>query len=287
MNSYIAVGLTCALLFTLTCAYVYRFRKSIDCMHGMMVGMSLGMIAGLVTATLFLIPTGNFLWGVIIGTVVGLAVGIPFGKLGSHIGVMEGIMAGPMGGMMGAMLGQMIRPFSIEIFMPFFVAIFLLTLVGIIYMIDCCRKKTASNLKIGLIVAVCIILLAVSVILPFSIEEQSANAEIKLPAYIQQAIVDEPVDTVLKDNYQEATIQIVNSRYSPNVIRAKKGVPLKLHFKALSTAGCASEVVFPSLNLNKIVRTGTSETVELSIDEEGTINFRCSMDMAHGRIEVS
>src|SRR3989344_944617 len=291
MYSYWVIGALCTLLFAVAGAYIFRNRKGIDCMHGMMVGMSMGILAGLVTATLFLIPTGNFLWGVIIGSIVGLAAGIPFGKLGGHLGVMEGIMAGPMGGMMGGMLGQMVRPFSIETFMPFFVAVVLLTLGGTIYVVDCSRQKKPSLGKISISIVTCVIALFVSTILSFSVEEKSqtipvVSNELKLPSYLQQASVEERVVAVMKDGYQEIAVEITGSKYSPNVIVAKKGVPLRLKFHAQDTAGCAREVVFPSLNIDKIVPAGGNETVEINLEKEGVINFRCSMDMVHGRIEV-
>lgn len=111
--SYIVIFTLAIEVLLAVAIYAYKRRDAIDEMHGMMIGMTLGMFSGLVTATLFLIPTGNFLNGVIIGSLVGLAFGIPLGRLGGHLGVIEGVMAGPMGGMMGAMLGLMIRPFSV------------------------------------------------------------------------------------------------------------------------------------------------------------------------------
>jgi hypothetical protein len=117
--------------------YANRHKRKLDEMHGMMVGMTFGMTAGLLTSTLYLIPTGEFLNGVIFGSIAGLVFGLPFGRFGGHLGVMEGIVAGPMGGMMGAMLGQMVRPFDIELFVPFFAFIFLLTMVGVSYTVHC------------------------------------------------------------------------------------------------------------------------------------------------------
>ncbi len=124
LDSYVIIYSLYLLITVAVSFYVYSLRKNLDDMHGMMVGMTLGMVAGLAVSTIFVIPTGNFLYGVILGSFVGLFFGIPFGRLGGHLGVVEGVVAGPMGGMMGAMLGQMVRPFDIEIFIPFFSFIF-------------------------------------------------------------------------------------------------------------------------------------------------------------------
>jgi len=281
--------------------YVWNKRKYVDEMHGMMVGMTLGMVAGLITATLFLIPTGNFLYGTIIGTLVGLLFGITFGRLGGHLGLVEGIMAGPMGGMMGAMLGQMMRPFSIDVFMPFFMFIVLLSMLGISYAthcgVSCCSGKTkkAEAVPSSFITAwtaVSIILLGLSILLPFSIAEaspvvsQSASNDLKLPGYIQQATQEIKAEAVMKDGYQEVEMAIANSAYSPNVIVARQGVPLKIKVHAAESAGCASDIIFPDFNIRKIVPAGTSAVIELTPSKAGTFKFHCSMDMARGKLIV-
>ncbi len=284
---------------------VYKVRKKIDEMHGMMIGMTFGMVSGLVTATIFLIPTGNFLYGVIIGSIVGLLFGVPFGKLGGHLGIMEGTIAGPMGGMMGAMLGQMVRPFDIEVFIPFLTSIFLITMIGITYAVNC-RVKCCSPNKISktkneisnqlvLIGSLAAILLVVSIALPFSIESVSGKALVSsvsvtqdyiTPSYLQNT-KEEVKEATLKDGYQEAEIRITVASYSPNVIVAKKGIPLKMNLRADETAGCAREIVFPDFGISKIVGPDKMETIEINPTQAGEFRFRCSMDMVRGKLIVT
>jgi len=290
-----------------TAHFVYKKRKTIDEMHGMMIGMTFGMLSGLLSATLFLIPTGNFLIGVMIGTFVGLLFGIFFGKLGGHLGIMEGIMAGPMGGMMGAMLGQMVRPFSIQLFMPFFIFVFLITLIGISYAVNChvncSTKKTeikkqipqTKNFFLAWGAAVFILLFA-SYFLQFSIEEKSVvqtpkltsqSTTLQLPPALAQLVLEEKKEAVLKDEFQEIDLRITGSKYSPNIILAKKGILLKIHAHADKNAGCAREIVFPDFNVDEIVPAGGTKTIEIMPANKGTFKFRCSMDMIRGKIEVS
>ncbi len=291
--------------------YVYRQRKIIDEMHGMMIGMTFGIITGLVTAMLFLIPTGNFLYGVIWGSLVGLLFGIPFGKLGGHLGVMEGVVAGPMGGMMGAMLGQMVRPFDIEIFMPFFTFIFWITMVGITYAVNCradacCNPKgntkknkgkdKVSNKFILLWSLAAIVLLIASFVLPFSIEDKKLNTidlssktsgqDLKLPPYLQQLTKEDRKEAAIKGDYQEIDMRISASKYSPNVIIAQKNIPLKINLYADENAGCAREIVFSDFNVDKIVPAGGKETIEINPTKEGEFKFRCSMDMIRGKLLI-
>lgn len=291
LNNYAIISVLFLLVICIASVYVFRYRKSLDEMHGMMAGMTLGMISGLVASTLFLIPTGNFLYGFIIGTVIGLFFGIFFGKLGGHLGIMEGIIAGPMGGMMGAMLGQMVRPFNIEIFMPFFAFIFLIIIFGLSYTINCkagcCRDEASDrHFKISkcffVIWAIAaIILLSFSTFMDFSILEKSS-----LPPVLQDAINEEKVNAVMNGNYQEVDLRITGTRYFPNIIVAKKGILLKINARADKNAGCAQEIVFPDFNIDRIIPAGTSSLIELMPDKEGIFVFRCSMDMVHGKLLV-
>src|SRR5574341_1401850 len=296
MNPYLIMFVLLFAVLVGAAAYIGKRRKMIDEMHGMMVGMTMGMLAGLITATIFLIPTGNFLYGVIAGSIVGLAFGIPFGKSGGHLGVMEGVVAGPMGGMMGAMLGQMIRPFDIDVFIPFFSFIVLITLLGLSYAVhcgvSCCSgKKKADKVSNGFVTwwaIACIIVLGASVVLSFTLAEaapsQNAPAnDVKLPAYLQQATAEERKETTLQGDYQVVDMVITQSRYSPNVIVAKKGIPLKLNIRADDTAGCAREIVFPAFNIKRIV-SNEGITLDLMPNEAGTFKFHCSMDMARGKL---
>lgn len=281
--------------------YVYKKRKFVDEMHGMMVGMTFGMFAGLVTATLFLIPTGNFLYGVILGSIIGIIFGILFGKLGGHLGIMEGIVAGPMGGMMGAMLGQMIRPFDIDVFMPFFSFIFIITMLGITYAVNCgvscCKTSDIKEKKISdnfvfTWAFVAAVLILVSILLSFQIESNSTtqttiqSSSDSLPPFFQQLMQEERKETTVKENYQEIDLRITSSKYSPNVILAKKNLLLKINLYAEQNAGCAREIVFPDFNINKIVPAGGKETIEIMSTKEGEFKFRCSMDMVRGKLIV-
>ncbi|MEM3154585.1 MAG: cupredoxin domain-containing protein [Candidatus Woesearchaeota archaeon] len=296
MNSYLIMFVLLFVILLAATSYVWKRRKHIDEMHGMMVGMTFGMMSGLMTATLFLIPTGNFLYGCIIGSIVGLAFGMPLGRLGGHLGVMEGVMAGPMGGFMGAMLGQMIRPFSIEIFMPFFTFIFLLTMLGFSYAVhcgvSCCSggKKEPSKLSNGFITwwtMACIVLLGASIILPFPVAEAVPSSSMaNLPAYLQQITKETRAEAVQKDGYQEVAMNIVNSLYEPNVLVVKKGVPLRINVHSTDTAGCGAEIVFPDFNLRRIIPAGSDGVIELMPDKAGTFKFHCSMDMARGKLIV-
>lgn len=292
MSAFITLNTFYLLTLLATAVYTYRQRKNVDDMHGMMIGMTLGMLAGLVTGTLYLLQTGNFLIGVILGSTVGLLFGLPLGRLGGHLGTVEGIIAGPMGGMMGAMLGQMVRPYNLDIFIPFLTIIFITTLSGLTYAIhcgvSCCGKPQKKKFPHHLVATAAfasILLLSTSTMLTFSLTEtKEKTQEPQLPAYLQQLIKEETTEAVQKEGYQEVSIHITQSRYSPNVIIAKKNIPLKLHFTTDNTPSCAQDLVIPDYNIRQIITKPT--IIELQPKKEGTYPFRCSMDMARGKIII-
>lgn len=279
--------------------YVYNLRKMLDEMHGMMVGMSFGMIVGLITSTLFVIPTGDFLYGLIIGSFAGLLFGIFFGKLGGHLGIIEGVIAGPMGGMMGAMLGQMVRPFDISVFMPFFTFIFLITMVGICYLVNCgvgcCnsqqneQKSHVSSKFILVWLLTIVLLLSISVLLSFSLEDKLdkiSSSGLKLPSYLQKLAEEDRKEAVMNGSYQEIDLYISSLRYSPNVIVAKKNILLRINLYSDVDAGCGREIVFPDFGINKIVPLNSKDVIEFTPTKEGEFKFRCSMDMLRGKLIV-
>lgn len=304
LTAFVALFAALALTLAGSVLYVYRLRAKLDEMHGMMAGMGFAMLAGLFTATLWTIPTGDFLWGVILGSVAGLLIGVPVGKLGGHLGILEGILAGPMGGMMGAMLGQMIRPYDLEVFMPFFAFIVLLSLAGVTYAAHCggngCKAPDkqpgpVSAAFIGGWTATVFIVVFMSVLLPFPLDGTSAAALNARASARQAALPDgfraftqEISSTARQENgVQTAVIAVSQSRYTPNVTTVKKGVPLRLAFTADESAGCAREVVFPTLNISKILPVGQTVTLDILPEKVGELPFQCSMDMSRGKLIVT
>ncbi|MEK6948534.1 MAG: cupredoxin domain-containing protein [Nanoarchaeota archaeon] len=293
--SYIIIFILNFLTLLFAAYYSYKNRKKLDEMHGMMVGMMFGLIAGMIPSTLYVIVTGNFLNGMIIGTFFGLIFGIPFGRLGGHLGVMEGVMAGPMGGIMGAMTGQMVRPFNIEIFMPYMMFIFIITILGIIYTVRCgCAKKDnvkAEHTEFWIYsLIIFIVLIGASIALDFKLNENTQidiqeNNGLKLPTGLQS--LDKETTAVIKDGYQEVDLLITANSYVPNIIKAKKGIPLRINLISDINAGCGSDIIFPELGIEKIVPPGETRTITIDTTKEGTYKFRCSMDMLRGKLIIS
>jgi hypothetical protein len=272
-------------------AYSYRHRDKLTQMDGMMIGMVLGMFAGLITATLYLIPTGDFLSGFIVGSLVGMGFGVLLGRLGGHLGLLEGVVAGPMGGMMGAMLGQMIRPFSIEVFVPFLMFIFLVTMSALGYMVFDKSRKVADGVAARLFLSwtapAIIVLLALSVDLPFSISAQEASGGSAIERIAGAATArGDQADNAQKGEIQEIELVAEEAGFSPRTIYAKPDIPVTIKARAMPTAGCVSEILFKDLDVKKIIPLGGATTIELGALKEGVYDFSCPMGMSPGKLIV-
>ena len=86
-------------------------------------------------------------------------------------------------------------------------------------------------------------------------------------------------------NVQEVRIT-VRGGYTPDIIEARKGIPLRLIFDRQENSDCTSRVVFPDFQVSKSLPAfGTAELL-LTPDKEGRFEFACGMNMVHGTLIV-
>ena len=86
-------------------------------------------------------------------------------------------------------------------------------------------------------------------------------------------------------NLQEVTVT-VKGGYSPDLVRVRQGVPLRIVFDRQESGECTSRVVFPDFALNRSLSAYGQTTVELLPDRVGEFGFACGMTMVHGRLIV-
>lgn len=96
---------------------------------------------------------------------------------------------------------------------------------------------------------------------------------------------DESKVTVI-NGVQNVDIVITSNGYAPNVIKVKKGQPVKLNLKSTDAFSCASAFRIPSLGVAKNLQPNGSESVEFTPQNAGKITFTCSMGMYNGIIEA-
>ncbi|MDO8573361.1 MAG: sulfite exporter TauE/SafE family protein [Candidatus Daviesbacteria bacterium] len=85
---------------------------------------------------------------------------------------------------------------------------------------------------------------------------------------------------------QEYQIQISGSGYSPNYMKVKKGLPVKLTLTSNNSFGCALAFRIPSLGISKNLKPTDTQVIEFTPKGIGQIPFSCSMGMYRGTIEV-
>jgi P-type Cu+ transporter len=78
----------------------------------------------------------------------------------------------------------------------------------------------------------------------------------------------------------------VRGGYSPDVIRARQGVPLELVFDRQESGDCTSRVVFPDLAVSAALPAYEQTTVHLAPARAGSFGFACGMNMVHGTLIV-
>ncbi|HVC76511.1 MAG TPA: heavy metal translocating P-type ATPase [Candidatus Micrarchaeaceae archaeon] len=84
---------------------------------------------------------------------------------------------------------------------------------------------------------------------------------------------------------QEVTVT-VKGGYSPDLVRVRQGVPLRIVFDRQETGECTSRVVFPDFALNSSLSAYGKTTIELQPDRVGEFGFACGMNMIHGKLIV-
>ncbi|MDO8715759.1 MAG: heavy metal translocating P-type ATPase [Dehalococcoidales bacterium] len=89
----------------------------------------------------------------------------------------------------------------------------------------------------------------------------------------------------VKGNVQEIVVT-VKGGYSPDVIRVKKDVPLRLIFDRKEAGDCSSRVVFPDFGASKTLAPFAKTTLEFTPDKAGRFGFACGMNMLHGMLIV-
>ncbi|HEX6206792.1 MAG TPA: heavy metal translocating P-type ATPase [Actinomycetota bacterium] len=78
----------------------------------------------------------------------------------------------------------------------------------------------------------------------------------------------------------------VKGGYSPNLIRVRRGVPLRLVFDRQEGGECTSRVVFPDFSVSKSLPAFSRTTVQFTPDRAGEFGFACGMNMVHGTLVV-
>jgi plastocyanin domain-containing protein len=79
----------------------------------------------------------------------------------------------------------------------------------------------------------------------------------------------------------------VDGGYSPNVVQAKVGQPLRLIFDRQDDSSCSEEIVVPDFGVRRFLPTGTRTAIDVTPTTAGRHQFTCGMGMLRGTVIVS
>jgi P-type Cu+ transporter len=92
-------------------------------------------------------------------------------------------------------------------------------------------------------------------------------------------------EAVEQSGVQEVRV-VVRGGYSPDVIRARTGLPLRIVFDRQEDGDCSSRVVFTDLALSRFLAPFAQTTVVFTPTRPGSYGFACGMNMIHGTVLV-
>jgi plastocyanin domain-containing protein len=75
--------------------------------------------------------------------------------------------------------------------------------------------------------------------------------------------------------------------FQPSSVVFKKGAPASLVFTRTTDSTCATEVVFPELNLKRDLPKGTPVTIDVPTDKEQKLTFQCGMGMYKSSVVIN
>lgn len=87
------------------------------------------------------------------------------------------------------------------------------------------------------------------------------------------------------DGKQIVRITADANGYNPNVVFIQKGMPTQVIFDGKVITSCNSEVIFPTLNITKKLKSGEN-AIEFTPNNSKDINYSCWMGMLSGVIKV-
>ena len=118
-------------------------------------------------------------------------------------------------------------------------------------------------------------------------DQQSVSAKPEVPAVQTQEVMvkKEPVQNVTSSKSPSRVVRVTteNWKFTPNVIRVKKGENITLSLQGLSGLhGFAVQ----DLGINVPVAQGKTVDVKLPTDKSGSFGFRCSIPCGLGHADM-
>jgi plastocyanin domain-containing protein len=85
---------------------------------------------------------------------------------------------------------------------------------------------------------------------------------------------------------QGAKIVVSEKGFEPDKVSLRSGSPARLTFVRTTDKTCATEVVFPSLNIKRVLPLNEPVAIEFTPEKTGDVAFACGMNMLKGVVVV-
>jgi P-type Cu+ transporter len=79
---------------------------------------------------------------------------------------------------------------------------------------------------------------------------------------------------------------VVQGGYTPDVVVARRGIPLTLVFDRRESNPCSDEVVLPEFGIRRALPPFAKTEIEVVPQRAGEFPFSCGMNMLHGKVRV-
>ena len=84
---------------------------------------------------------------------------------------------------------------------------------------------------------------------------------------------------------QSVTV-VVKGGYKPDLIVARRGVPLRMIFDRREESPCSDEIVLPEFGIRRALPAHARTELTITPERTGEFEFTCGMNMLHGKILV-
>jgi hypothetical protein len=85
---------------------------------------------------------------------------------------------------------------------------------------------------------------------------------------------------------QTAKIAVTEKGFEPDTVTLRAGVPARLTLVRTTDKTCATEVVFPALNIKRALPLNEPVVIEFTPAKSGDMAFACGMNMLKGVVVV-
>ncbi len=85
---------------------------------------------------------------------------------------------------------------------------------------------------------------------------------------------------------EDARVLVTEQGYEPAKMTVRQGAPARITFVRTTDKTCGTEVVFPSLNIRRLLPLNVPVVIEFTPTASGSIGFVCGMNMLRGTIVI-